>query len=145
MGLRKCHETNVKQFGNLKLSLCIGRFGTCSYLHINLFIFLLHLSVIYFYSITFIDSMDFSLEFIFVRNYYFSEILLRVNNRNNRTRSEMCSKLTIKTPDRPCSSVSVTNFEHVNADWEFTFSQCQKKCDILLPWRRSSSFSWNFF
>ena len=71
MGLQKCHETNVNQFGNLKLSLCIGRFGTCSYLHINLFICLLHLSVIYFYSITFIDSIDFSLEFIFVRNYYF--------------------------------------------------------------------------
>ena len=44
----------------------------------------------------------------------------------------MCSKLTLKTPDRPCSSVSVINFEHVNADWEFTFSQCRKKCDILL-------------
>ena len=34
-----------------------------------------------------------------------------------------CSKLTIKTPERrhtyftPCSSVSIVNFEHDNADW----------------------------
>ena len=33
---------------------------------------------------------------------------LKVNNRNTRARCEICSKLTIKTPD---------NFEHVNADW----------------------------
>ena len=37
---------------------------------------------------------------------------------NNRTRCEICSKLTIKTPEeRPCSNVSVVNFEQVNADW----------------------------
>ena len=55
--------------------------------------------------------------------------LLKVNNRN-RTRCEICSKLTIKIPERrhwhrsgifivnfehftPCSSVSIVNFEHV--------------------------------
>ena len=32
--------------------------------------------------------------------------LLKVNNRNTRTRCEICSKLTIETP------------EHVIADWE---------------------------
>ena len=41
--------------------------------------------------------------------------LLKVNNRNTRTRFEICSKLTIKTP---CSSVSIINFEHVIAGWE---------------------------
>ena len=50
--------------------------------------------------------------------------LLKVNNRNTRTRCEICSKLTIKTPERrrrrftPCSSVSIVNFEHVIACWE---------------------------
>ena len=45
--------------------------------------------------------------------------LLKVNNKNTRTRCEMCSKLTIKTPKRcpPCSSVSVANFEQVIAGW----------------------------
>ena len=40
--------------------------------------------------------------------------LLEVNNRNTRTRSEICSKLT-KTPERRqwllCSSVFIVNFE----------------------------------
>ena len=60
--------------------------------------------------------------------------MFKVNNRNSRTRCEICSKLTIKTPEdvidfvllsllltltyfTPCSSVFITNFEQVNADW----------------------------
>ena len=62
--------------------------------------------------------------------------MFKVNNRNTRTRCEICSKLTIKTPERrqwrrsgffivnfehishtPCSSVSIVNFEQVNAGW----------------------------
>ena len=49
--------------------------------------------------------------------------LLKVNNRKTRTRWEICSKLTIKTPERrpyftPCSSVSIINFGHVIAGWK---------------------------
>ena len=33
-------------------------------------------------------------------SYPFSIYLLKVNNRNTRTRCEICSKLTIKTPER---------------------------------------------
>ena len=47
--------------------------------------------------------------------------LLTVNNRNARTRYEICSQLTIKTSERyfiPCSIVSIINFEHVIADWD---------------------------
>ena len=55
---------------------------------------------------------------ISVDNYMF-----KVNNRNTRKRCEICSKLTIKTPERrqartyftPCSSASIVNFEQVNA------------------------------
>ena len=47
--------------------------------------------------------------------------MFKVNNRNTRTRCEICSKLSIKTPERhhftPCSTVSITNFEHVIAGW----------------------------
>ena len=51
--------------------------------------------------------------------------LLKVNTKNTRTRCEICSKVTIKIPERcqrrqyfaPCSSVSVVNFEHVIAGW----------------------------
>ena len=38
--------------------------------------------------------------------------LFKVNNRNTRTRSEICSKLTT------CSSVSIVNFEQANAHWD---------------------------
>ena len=56
--------------------------------------------------------------------------MFKVNNRNTKTRCEICSKLTIKIPERlvsllltlnihftPCSSVSIDNFEQVNAGW----------------------------
>ena len=42
--------------------------------------------------------------------------LLKVNNRNTRTRFEKCSKLTIKTPQRRqwrCSGVFIVNFQHI--------------------------------
>ena len=43
--------------------------------------------------------------------------MFRVNNRNTRTRCEICSKLTIKTPQRPQwgrSSVFIVRFEHIS-------------------------------
>ena len=42
---------------------------------------------------------------------------LKVNNRNTRIRSEICSKLTIKTPERAPwrrSIISVVNFEQIS-------------------------------
>ena len=47
-----------------------------------------------------------------VGNYMF-----KVNNRNTKTRYEICSKLTIKTPERPYqrrSSVFIVNFEQIS-------------------------------
>ena len=51
--------------------------------------------------------------------------LLKVNNGNTKTMYEICSKLITNIPELwtyfiPCSSVSIVNFEHVNADWEWT-------------------------
>ena len=49
--------------------------------------------------------------------------MFKVNNRNTRTWCETCSELTIKIPERsltyftPYSSVSIVNFEQVNAGW----------------------------
>ena len=43
--------------------------------------------------------------------------LLKVNNRNTRTKSEICSKLTIETSEQPqwChSGVFSVNFEHIS-------------------------------
>ena len=63
-------------------------------------------------------------------------VMFKVNNRNTRTRSEICSRLTMKTTGRcqwrrsngfivkfehiftPCSSVSIVNFEQAIAGWE---------------------------
>ena len=42
--------------------------------------------------------------------------LPKVNNRNTRTRCEICSKSTL-TYFKPCSTVSIVNFEHVIAGW----------------------------
>ena len=42
--------------------------------------------------------------------------LLKVNNRNTRTRFEICSKLTIKIPERRQwrrFGIFITNFEHI--------------------------------
>ena len=63
--------------------------------------------------------------------------MFKVNDRNTRTRCEICSKLTIKTPERRHwrhSGVFIVNFEHishlvsiaefeqVNAGWVSNFS-----------------------
>ena len=43
--------------------------------------------------------------------------LLKVNNRNTRTMCEICSKLTIKTPERRLASLTLltfVNFEHIS-------------------------------
>ena len=39
--------------------------------------------------------------------------LLKVNNKNNRKKCEICSKLIIKTPERR-SVVFIINFEHIS-------------------------------
>ena len=71
--------------------------------------------------------------------------MFKLNNRNTRIRWEICSKLTIKTPERPhwhrsgvlianfehislCSSVSIVNFEQVKAGWiAYLFSQAHSQ------------------
>ena len=66
-------------------------------------------------------------------SYPAGNYMFKVNIRNSRTGYGLCSKLTIKTPERrkmvsiwclycycyftPFSSVSVVNFEQVNSDW----------------------------
>ena len=43
--------------------------------------------------------------------------ILKVNNRNTRTRCEICSKLIVKTPERRhwfCFSVFIVNSEHIS-------------------------------
>ena len=52
------------------------------------------------------------------KNYYNPAgiYLFKVNNRNTRTRCEICSKLTINTPQRRQwrrSGVFIVNFEHI--------------------------------
>ena len=56
--------------------------------------------------------------------------LLKVNNRNIRAMCEMCSKLTVKTPEGrqwSCSSVSIVNFEHVMDSWDGKCFSCSEK------------------
>ena len=53
-------------------------------------------------------------------NYPADIYMIKVNNRNTRTRWDICSKLTTKTPNRRQwrrSGVFTVNFEHVIAGW----------------------------
>ena len=46
-----------------------------------------------------------------------SNYIFKANNRSTRTRCEICSKLTIKTPKRRwwrCSGAFIVNFEHAS-------------------------------
>ena len=79
--------------------------------------------------------------------------LFKVNNRNTRTRSEICSRLAIKIPERrqwhrsgifivnfehiSHLSVSIANFEHIIADrllrsftFNFYYGFCMKYADV---------------
>ena len=50
-------------------------------------------------------------------DYSAGNYLFKVNNKNTRTRCEICSKLTVKTPERRhCrrSGVFIVNFEHIS-------------------------------
>ena len=49
--------------------------------------------------------------------------MFKVNNRNTRTSCKICSKLTIKIPERR-HSVSIVNLEYVNAGWELVDIFC---------------------
>ena len=51
--------------------------------------------------------------------YPFGNYLLKVNNRNTRRTRNICSKLTIKTSERPHwrrSGVFIVNFEHISQE-----------------------------
>ena len=58
---------------------------------------------------------------------------LKVNNRNTKTKCEICSKLTIKITERRRSNVSIVNFGHVNADWRGVCYN-EKKVEYFVPW-----------
>ena len=66
----------------------------------------------YFTSFSSVFIVDF--KYVFV---YWVYCMFKGNNRNTRTRCEICSKLTIKTPERRYwrrSGVFIVNFEHVS-------------------------------
>ena len=56
-------------------------------------------------TIQIISRIKFSINFVtiilmFIRCYPAGNYMFKVNNRNTRARCEICSKLTIKTPER---------------------------------------------
>ena len=93
-----------------------------------------------------IHSVNHKINFYRQSNFSASIYLLKVNNRNTRTRFEICSSLTIKTPERrpkitiktpeslftPCSSASNVNFEQVNAGWVTPETSNWTRCNKIL-------------
>ena len=61
-----------------------------------------------------LDTDPFSCHYHYRANIY---LLITANNRNTRKRSEICSKITINTPERSQwrrSRVFIVNFEHIS-------------------------------
>ena len=62
-----------------------------------------------------------------LHHYPANKYMFRVSNRNTRKSCEICSKLTIKTPERcqiyftPFSSVSIVNLKQTNIFWDKPF------------------------
>ena len=54
-----------------------------------------------------------SLKFNNFNTFLIGSDILKINNKNTETRSEICSKLTLKTPERRQFAVSVFNSEHI--------------------------------
>ena len=42
------------------------------------------------------------------------DYMFKVNNKDTRTRCEMCSKLTMKTPEQNETTVFIVNFEYIS-------------------------------
>ena len=62
--------------------------------------------------------------------------MFKVNNRNTRTRCKICSKLTIKTPERRhFPSASIVNFEHVPVGWVLIYVLSKAFFWMLEIWR----------
>ena len=60
---------------------------------------------------------EFNISFFYASPKLAGIYLFKVNNRNTRTRCEICSKLTINTPERRHwrrSGVFIVNFEHIS-------------------------------
>ena len=60
--------------------------------------------------------------------------MFKVNNRNTRTRFEICSKLTIKTPERRQwrrSGLCIVNLEHIS---HFVLEILMLTLNIIAGW-----------
>ena len=63
------------------------------------------------------DHINLLFSFLPLVSYLAGNYMFKVNNRNTRTRCEIYSKLTIKTPERCLwrrSGVFIVNFEHIS-------------------------------
>ena len=53
-----------------------------------------------------------------IKNFPAGIYLFKVNNENTRTKSKICSMLTIKIPERRHSGIFIVNFDQANAYWD---------------------------
>ena len=70
-----------------------------------------------FVNMRFPATMKYDLILDNILTYPVGNYMFKVKNRNTRTRYEICSKLTIKTPERRYwrrSGVYIVNFEHIS-------------------------------
>ena len=74
--------------------------------------------------------------------------LLKVNNRSTRIRCEICSKLTLKTPERHHwrhADVFIVNFQHTSRLWDIheTHSELKLIWNFKPLWKLAL-FTWTF-
>ena len=68
--------------------------------------------------------------------------IFKVKNRNTRTRCEVCSKLTLKTPERRQwrnSGIFIANFELVNTGWDGV-NRCRLLICFYIPWKHQKTW-----
>ena len=74
------------------------------------------MSKMWFFWTATLNSQNLSLEWILIKYTYPANIcLFKVNHKSTRKRFEICSKLTIATPERRqwhLSGIAIVNFEH---------------------------------
>ena len=74
---------------------------------------------------------------IITHKTYFSPAsiyLFKVHSKNTKIMSEICPKLTIKTPERRYDIVSIVDLEQVNGAWVGRFLETYNKNNFF-SWR----------
>ena len=117
------HDHHHKWYIMMMIIVTDGIIVKKSYIIIIIFIIIIIIIIILCHWYSLVELSDSNLDLFIIPREWGTMIpagnhMFKVNNRNTRTRYEICSKLAIKTPYfTSYSSVSIVNIEQVSAGW----------------------------